>query len=283
MRPVLEKNKFGGRHIIYIVLVIICIVAIGIGVYMQFFRDEKLGVIFGISKEKEDLELKEIKENFMNIFSNDLTIVKEYNGQIEKIKEDMDLIVLANDTEEKEENYTVNLKIPYFNIKSEKIIKMNQEINKVFGGKSERVLASTSKDNIIFNVKYKAYLNENILSLIILSELKEGNDNQRIIMKTYNYNLKENKEITINDVISGKNLDIQKANKHIKETIDSSQKASLDLKEMGYAVNVRDSNSDEYKIENAQYFFIGEKGYVYVIYPYGNKEFTSENDVIVFK
>lgn len=283
MRPVLEKNKFGRRHAVYIVLVIICILAIGFGVYMQFFKDEKLGVIFGISKEKEDLEIKEIKENFLNNFTNELVQVHNYDGNIEKIKEDMELIITAKDTEEKEENYTINLKIPYFNIKNETAIKMNQDINKVFGGKTERVLASTSKDNIVFNVKYKAYLNDDILSLVILSELKEGNDNQRIIIRTYNYNLKENKEVEINDIINNKNIDIKNSNKQIKETIDSSQKASHDLQEMGYTVNVRDSNSDEYKIENAQNFFIGEKGYLYIIYPYGNKEFTSEMDIVVFK
>ena len=52
---------------------------------------------------------------------------------------------------------------------------------------------------------------------------------------------------------------------------------------MGYAVNVRDSNCDEYKIENSQNFFIGEKGYLFVVYPYGNKEFTSEMDIIIFR
>ena len=128
MRPVLEKNKFGRRHAVYIVLVIICILAIGFGVYMQFFKDEKLGVIFGISKEKEDLEIKEIKENFLNNFTNELVQVHNYDGNIEKIKEDMELIITAKDTEEKEEKYKINLKIPYFNIKNETAIKMNQDI-----------------------------------------------------------------------------------------------------------------------------------------------------------
>ena len=52
---------------------------------------------------------------------------------------------------------------------------------------------------------------------------------------------------------------------------------------MGYNTNVRDVNADKYKIENAEEFFIGEKGYLYVVYPYGNNEFTSEMDVIIFR
>lgn len=283
MRPVLEKEKFGKRHIVYIVLSILCIIAIGIGVYLQYFKDEKIGVIFGITDEKEDVEIKKIKENFLNTFSNDIEVINEYSGEIAKIKENMDIIVTANNTEETNENYSMNLKIPYFNIKNENAIKMNQEINKHFGGKSERLISSNSNSNAIFNVKYKAYLNNEFLSLAILSELKEGNDNQRIIIETYNYNLKENVQVKISDLIAYKNLDVKKANIQIKEEIDASQKESIDLQGMGYSVNIRDSESDEYKIENAKYFMLGEKGYLFVIYPYGNKEFTSEKDLIIFK
>ena len=55
-------------------------------------------------------------------------------------------------------------------------------------------------------------MNDNILSLVILSELKEGDNNQRIIIKTYNYDLKENKEATINDIIASHNIDTKQAN-----------------------------------------------------------------------
>ena len=68
MRPVIEKNRFGVRHVVYIIMITICVIAIGFGVYMQFFQDEKLGVILGITKEEEDAEIKNLKENFFNIF-----------------------------------------------------------------------------------------------------------------------------------------------------------------------------------------------------------------------
>ena len=48
------------------------------------------------------------------------------------------------------------------------------------------MLSSNSSKNIIYNVKYKAYEQNNILSLIILSELKEGESSERIIIQTYN-------------------------------------------------------------------------------------------------
>ena len=283
MRPVIEKNRFGFRHIVYIIMITICVIAIGIGVYMQFFKDEKLGVIFGITKEKEDKELIALQENFFNIFTNDLEILNDYSGTIQKIKEDGDIVFLAFDTQEQKENYIMDLKIPYFNIKAENAVKLNQKIKNVFKDKFESVATSTSNTNIIYNVKYKAYLNNNILSLVILSELKEGDNNQRIIIMTYNYNLENDSEVPISDIIQNKNIDIKQANEYIKNTIDNSQNENLKLRELGYPIDVRDSNSEEYKIENATKYFIGQNGYLYVVYPYGNKEFTSEMDLVIFR
>ena len=140
-----------------------------------------------------------------------------------------------------------------------------------------------TQDDTIYNVKYKAYMNDNILSLVILSELKEGDNNQRIIIKTYNYDLKENKEATINDIISSHNIDTKQANSLIKNIIDSSQDENLKLRDLGYPIDVRDSNSDEYKIENAKNYYLGDNGYLFLVYPYGNKELTSEMDLVIIR
>ena len=283
MRPVIEKKKFELRHILYIIMITICVVAIGIGVYMQFFKDEKLGVIFGITRENEDIELKQLKESFINIFSNDIEVITEYSGSIQKVKEDNDYVLSAYDKQEQNDKYSVDIKIPYFNIKEEETMKLNQKIKSIFEEKFKSVMTSTSNDNIIYNVKYKAYLNNNILSLVILSELKEGNSNQRVIIKTYNYNLSEKRVATINDIINNKNLDVKQANDSIKSTVDNSQEENLKLRELGYPIDVRNSDSDEYKLENAKNFFIGEKGYLFIIYPYGNNEATSEMDIVIIR
>lgn len=283
MRPEMEKKKFELRHIVYIIIIIVCLVAVGVAVYMQFFKDEKLGVIVGITKEKEDEEIKNLRENFLNIFDNNIEKVSAYNGSVNKIKEDEDIILVAYDTQEQEENYMVDFKIPYFNINSDVAKQYNQQIKSVFKDKSENVLSSKSRKNIIFNVKYKAYENGNILSLVILSELKEGESNERIIIQTYNYNLETNKMIGIDDIIKQKNIDTKSANNEIKNEINNSQEQNLKLAELGYNVTIRDVNKDEYKIENSKEFFLGQNGYLYVIYPYGNDEFTSEMDVVIFK
>lgn len=283
MRPEMEKRKFELRHIVYIVILVICFIAIGVAVYMQFFRDAKLGLIVGITKEKEDEEIKELKENFLNTFDNKIGIISEYKGTVNKIKNDQDIILVAYNTQEQEENYTVDFKIPYFNINTETAKQYNQQIKSIFKDKSESVLSSTSGKNIVFNVKYKAYENDNILSLIILSELKEGESNERIIIKTYNYNMETNKMVSINDIINKKNINLQEADNRIKSEINSSQEQNIKLSELGYNVTIRDTNKDEFKIENAKEYILGQNGYLYIIYPYGNDEFTSEYDVVIIK
>ena len=248
----MEKRGFELRHLIYIIIIIICLIAIGIAFYMQFFKDEKIGLILGITKEEEDKEIQKLQENFLSIFDNSIDIVSNYDGNIQKIKDDEDIILVANNIQEQTENYTLDLKIPYFNINADNAKKHNQQI-------------------------------KSILSLAILSELKEGNNNERIIIKTYNYNLQNNEIINIGDVIKQKNIDISSANKKIKSELDSSQEQNIKLSELGYNVAVRDTSKDEYKIENVSEFFLGENGYLYIIFPYGNEEFTSEFDVIIFK
>lgn len=283
MRPVIEKRGFEMRHIIYIVILVVCLIAIGIAVYMQFFKEEKIGVIFGITQQKEDEELKQLEENFINIFDNNINVINQYNGNIEKIKNEEDVVLVMYNVQEQQESYTLDLKIPFFNINSDTAKKCNQQIKEIFKDKSESIVSSNGRKNIIYNVKYKAYENNNILSLVILSELKEGTSNERIIIQTFNYNLSTNELINISEFIKSKAIDINSANDRIKNEINKSQEQNIKLSELGYNVTVRDTSKDEFKIENASEYFLGENGYLYVLYPYGNSEFTSEMDVIIFK
>lgn len=283
MRPVIEKKRLELRHIFYIIIIFVCIIAIAIAVYTQYFKDEKLGVIFGITSKEEDEEVNKLKENFFSIFTNDITIIEKYEGNVNKIKDDLDLVSPTYNTEKQGENYLMNLKVPGFNINSDEAKAINTKIRDIYKQKAESVEKSKTDDKIIYNVRYKAYENNNILSLIIISEFKEGDKNQRIIMQTFNYDLKENKDVKIDALLEKNNIDENNANKIIKEEIDKSQEQNVKLKEIGYDVNVRDSNSEDYKIQNAKTFFIGENGYLYVIYPYGNKEATSEMDIIILK
>lgn len=282
MRPVIEKQGFKAIYIVYIALAILCIIAIGIAVYMQFFKDEKIGVVLGITK-KEDKEYNELKENFTNIFTNNLTKENMYTGKIKKIRENEDIVFSAYNVQEQKDNYTINIQLPFFNINSDTAKEINKELTRSFKEKSEQIMKSNTEEKKIYTIKYKAYVNNEILSMVILSELKEGNNNQRIIFKSYNYNLATNKQVDINELIQLKNIDKTNANKKIKEEIEKSQEQNTKLAELGYNTITRDATSDTYKIENAKEFFLGDKGYLYIIYPYGNKEYTSEMDIVIIK
>ena len=44
----------------------------------------------------------------------------------------------------------------------------------------------------------------------------------------------------------------------------------------------RDLSSDMYKVENAKTYFLTQDGYVYIVYAYGNSDYTNEMDIIIF-
>ena len=45
----------------------------------------------------------------------------------------------------------------------------------------------------------------------------------------------------------------------------------------------RDYTSDIYKLENTKQYFLGINGILYLIYAYGNNDYTSEFDMVIFK
>ena len=44
----------------------------------------------------------------------------------------------------------------------------------------------------------------------------------------------------------------------------------------------RDLSSDMYKVENTTTYFLTQDGYVYIVYAYGNSDYTNEMDIIIF-
>ena len=122
-------------------------------------------------------------------------------------------------------------------------------------------------------MEYVANVQDDILSLMIRSNLKEGVSAQRIIIQTYNYDLRNNKEINLEEVLKIKNIDKS-------DSIKTEQKKVEDLEKLGYNVYSRDVSNDMYKIENSKEFYLTNDT-LYIIYAYGNDNFTSEIDLIV--
>ena len=275
-----EKPKIlNRRNVTYVTVLIVCIVAIAIAIY-QFFSEEKLGVIIGISKD-ENQEISELKEEFTNIFTNELQInQKEQVQELKKQEEDKNIVFTKYEKDEKSlNNYELNINIPYINISNNKVDEFNEEIDNIFTKAAENVENSQDR-NIIYTVNYMANIENNILSVGILATFKEGNNVQRTILKTYNYNLKENKEVNLNDFRILKNIDNNTLQTRIESEIRTSQEQATKMKELGYDIYSRNLKDEIYKVENTSNYFWYEE-HLYLIYAYGNNNNTSEMDIVI--
>ena len=133
----------------------------------------------------------------------------------------------------------------------------------------------------VYNVEYVAYQNGDIFSLVIKSTLKEGENPQRVIMQSYNYDIKNNAKVTLAQLLEKKQINVQTAQQVIRDTISKQAKDAQDLKELGYTVYTREVESDMYQIENANVYMMGQEGYLYIIYPYGNNHYTDAKDLVI--
>lgn len=270
------------RKLIFLMIIVLCLIAIGIALYYQYYREEKLGIIFGINTKEElkEEEYNELKANFNSIFDNKL--VNNSNGNYKKINENEDYVYCGYSNTEKSDNYTLNVNLPYINLNNNITYKYTTDINNIFKTKTEDIIAKNLNNNEVFSVSYKAYIVQDILSLVIKAELKEGKNSQRVLIQTYNYNIKENKEETLRDFLDLKGVTESEANKKIKQEIEEKKKQNEQLSELGYNMYVREYDEKIYGISNTTEFFMDEKGNIYIVYPYGNKDYTSEVDLVIF-
>lgn len=276
-----EKEKIPKqRIIIYVTVLLICILAIVVVIGVQVLGNDIVDNIFGISKitKKSEEEQASLKSNFENIFNNNLEGNGEY--QINKIKSEENIIYTNYSKNEKNDKYEINVNLPYINIDNESAKSFNKEIENTFEGKAEEILKNENKSNIIYTVKYEAYIEKNNLSLIIYSDLKQNTSAQRVIIQTFNYDLKENKILSFEDTLNNYKLKKSNVQNKINNDIQKEQKKSEELIDLGYNVFSRDINSDIYKIENISEYFI-YKNNIYVIFAYGNDKITSEKDIVI--
>ena len=83
------------------------------------------------------------------------------------------------------------------------------------------------------------------------------------------------------DIIDYKSLDKNTVQDKIKEEMNNKKDYEKSLSQLGYETYNRDLDNQMYNVENVTNFFIGEQGKVYIIYAYGNKNYTSELDLVI--
>ena len=279
MNVTLPDNKLDKKSkIVYASIISICIISIIIVIYIQFF-DGKTVTTVGYLKGKSEIDYENLKAEFNNIYTNSL---KNYNDKYDKLKSDTSKeLVYTGYTKDVTENnsYNINVQIPYINIKNSTIDGYNEEIKNLFEKKAEDILKTKNK-NTIYTVEYNACVEDGVLSIIINANLKEGSSAQRVIIKTYNYDLDTNQEINLSQLLKGESVDTSYAQSKINEEIEVEQKKAEDLKALGHSIFSRDKNDDMYKIENVEDFYF-QDGAIYVIFAYGNDKYTSEVDVAI--
>jgi len=280
-----EKNKIEKNQLmIYISIALICVISIVIAFYVQFFARIDIGGLIGFSQgnefgNKTDEQIEIIKADFDNIFTNSITVQNENNNKKEDSTKEM-VYTNIQRKESKLNSYDIEVNIPYINVDSDIAKQYNKEIQDIFVTKMDSILASQN-ENIIYTVEYVANVQDDILSVIIKSNLKEGASAQRVIIQTYNYDLRNNKEISLEEVLSIRKLNKDNVKDKIISEIEIQQKNVEELRKLGYNIYSRDISSQMYNLENSKEFYLTEKT-LYIIYAYGNQTFTSEMDLVIF-
>ena len=275
-----KKYKLKKKDIaIYTVSILSCVIALIVVAIIQVMGNDISNKIFGTNKAKklsEEEELK-LKTDFDNMFTN------TFSGEAidsQKIDVEHDFVYTGYQNQETVSgSYTLNVNIPRINIKSSILNEYNQEIEKIFKQKTNEILNSKGTQ-IVYSVDYTAFVEDNILTVVIRSNFKQGSNAQQVMIYTYNYDLLSKKEMSLQDMIDKLNLNKNDVQNFVKQEIEEEEKNSKSLKELGYNIYVRDSSNSMYKLENSnQFFFLNGK--LYIVYAYGIFSQTSEMDLII--
>ena len=273
-----------GQIIIYSVIILVCIICVIVAFYVQFYARIDLAGLVGMGEEssygnKTEEEQVNLETNFAQLFTNSLN---NYNGENDNKKKEQDKNLVYTEYQKKESklnSYNLEVNIPLINVDNEIVENYNKEIRDTFQTLSENVLKSENQ-NIIYTVDYVANVQDGILSLMIRSNLKQGANAQKVIIQTYNYDLRNNKEITLNEVLRIEKLDENNVQNIINNKIKTEQDKAEDLQSLGYNIYSRDVDSDIYKLEKSTEFYLTPNA-LYIIYAYGNATNTSEMDIVV--
>ena len=284
MNVTLPENKISKKQIIlYLVIAIICIISIIIAFYVQFYARIDIGKMMGIESEliygkKSEEEAENLEMNFDQLFTNSIEGENDLSNSKKKDAEKPIVYTKIAKKETKVNNFDVEIYIPYINIDNEIADEYNKEIE-TFIQKAREIL-NTENNNAIYLVEYVATIQNDILSVMIKSNLKEGSSAQRLIIETFNYDLRNNKKITLEELLKVERLNINDVQIKINDEIKTEQKRVEDLEKLGYSRYNRDVTSNMYKIENTNVFYMS-KDAIYILYPYGNENLTNDLDMII--
>ena len=276
--------------VIYILVGAFCVLAIIAGIYAQFFvKDEdKDNVIlpnFNTTSDDKIIEktAEEVKTQFAGLFTNVLNKGEYDTSNIQKIVEQNDIVYSAYDIQDKKDNYEIDIHLPVMNIQGEVPNSFNKITQDIFANKASEIMNSQSTVKTLYQIDYVSYINGDILSLIIRATLKEGDNPQRVIVQTYNYNLATMQKVSFEDVLSYRNLVQSEVQTKIQSTVQKAKEEAEILVQSGYTVYNRDLNDSMYQFNNIANYFLGPNGDLYIVFAYGNGHHTAEMDIVLYE
>lgn len=274
------------QKIIFILVGAFCVFALIAGIYTQFFvgnkgSDYTQNPTDNISGDSRPKNQEEIKNQLKSLFTNDFINNSTY--EVQKANDSKDIVYSAYDIQKKEELYEVDIHLPVINISGDVPASFNKITQSVFADEASKILNKKYTEKVIYDVNYISYINDNILSLAIKSTLKRGNNPQREIIQTYNYNLETGEKVELVDVLTKRNIVQSECQNKINQVVSKAQEEAQILVKSGYQVYNRDLSNSIYQLSNISNFFLGSTGELYIIFAYGNQNFTAEMDVVLYE
>lgn len=279
----MKNQKF-----IFILVGAFCVLALIAGIYAQFFvgssnNNNIQNPDNSINNEIKPKTQEEIKSQLNSLFTNEI-ISNDYDEtNLQKRDASKGIVYSAYDIQKQEGNYELDVHLPVININDSVATDFNKMTQSIFANKASEILNNKYTEKVIYSVDYISYVNDNILSLVIKSTLKQGNNPQRVIVQAYNYNLETGEKVQLVDVLAKRNIIQSDCQNKIHEIVTKAQEEAQVLVQSGYTVYNRNLSDSMYQISNISTFFLGKNEELYIIFAYGNQNFTSEMDVVLYE
>ena len=276
------------QKLIFILIGAFCVLALIAGIYTEFFvvnsnTSNVQNTDNNINNEIKPKTQEEIKSQLTSLFTNEI-ITNDYDEtNLQKRDASKGIVYSAYDIQKQEGNYELNVHLPVININDTVATDFNKMTQSIFVNKASEILNNKYTEKVIYSVDYIAYINDSILSLVIKSTLKQGSNPQRVIVQTYNYNLETGEKVQLVDALAKKNIIQSDCQNRIREVVTKAQEEAQVLVQSGYTVYNRNISDSMYQVSNISTFFMGKNGELYIIFAYGNQNFTSEMDVVLYE
>ena len=243
------------RKLMFGLIIAFCVFAVIAAVYEQIelsSHDTSTNTVLENQASQEEL-----RRSFNNLFNNQINLNNFDTSTIQKIDASKEIVYSAYDIQRTEENkYEVDIHLPVVNINNETASNFNNSTQTIFADKATEVLANDEDYIIIYNVTYTGFVNGDIL----------WHQCWQAISAKVQLNVR--------------GADTGEVSNKINIIIQQAIREANSIQVSGYETFQRDINSDIYKLENIDTFYIGPDSKLYIIFAYGNNDYTSEMDII---